>query len=172
VQPSLSRAGLAEEVYPLRTRWNLRADSAALSGRALDLKRPAQACDALAHRLQAEVSRERTRRIEAPSIVANLQEDLVRLLLLQVQLHTLSLGVVAVLSSLYPVITIGLARVYLHERIERLQQIGIAMCLSGAVAISGAASGEFAEIDPHEAEQQQVSVVGIEDRLTPEIRSG
>ena len=47
------------------------------------------------------------------------------------------LSVVAVLSSLYPVVTISLARVYLHERIERLQQIGIAMCLSGAVAISG-----------------------------------
>lgn len=76
------------------------------------------------------------------------------------------LSVVAVLSSLYPVVTIGLASVYLHERIERLQQIGIAMCLSGAVAISGAASGEFAEIDSHEAEQQQVSVVDIEDRLT------
>jgi hypothetical protein len=45
----------------------------------------------------------------------------------------------------------------LHERIKRLQQIGIAMCLSGVVAISGAAGGGFAEIDPHEAEQQQVS---------------
>jgi hypothetical protein len=74
--------------------------------------------------------------------------------------------VVAVLSSLYPVVTIGLARVYLRERIERLQQIG--MCLSGAVAISGASGGGFAEIDPHEAKPQQVSaeeraqsVVGI-----------
>jgi hypothetical protein len=76
--------------------------------------------------------------------------------------------VVAVLSSLYPVVTIGLARVYLRERIERFQQIGIAMCLSGAVAISGASGGGFAEIDPHEAKPQQVSaeeraqsVVGI-----------
>src|SRR5215217_8300990 len=94
VRPGLPRAwSLAGGVYPLlRTRWDLRADSAALSGRALDPKPPAQACDALAHRLQAEMSRERTRRIEALTIVANLQEDLV-LLLLQVQLHTLSLGV-------------------------------------------------------------------------------
>src|SRR5215207_7679815 len=83
---------LAEEVYPLRTQWDMRADSGALSGRALDPKRPAQVCDALAHRLQAEVSRERTRRIEALTIVRNFQEDLVRVLL-QPQLHTLSLGV-------------------------------------------------------------------------------
>jgi drug/metabolite transporter (DMT)-like permease len=73
------------------------------------------------------------------------------------------LGVVAVLSSLYPVVTIALARVYLHERIERLRQIGIALCLSGVVAISGAAGGGFAEIDPHEAEQQQVSAEERED---------
>ena len=64
------------------------------------------------------------------------------------------LGVVAVLSSLYPVVTIGLARVYLRERIERLRQVGIAMCLGGVVAISGASGGGFAEIGPHEAEQQ------------------
>jgi hypothetical protein len=66
-----------------------------------------------------------------------------------------------VLSSLYPVVTIGLARVYLHERIERLQQIGIAICLSSVVAISGVAGGGFAEINRHEAEQQQV---GAEER--------
>ncbi len=48
------------------------------------------------------------------------------------------LSVVAVLSSLYPVVTIRLARVYLHERIERLQQIGIATVLCGVVAISPA----------------------------------
>jgi EamA-like transporter family len=47
------------------------------------------------------------------------------------------LGGVAVLSSLYPVVTVALARVNLHERIERLRQIGIAACLSGVAAISG-----------------------------------
>ncbi|MEO3824738.1 DMT family transporter [Actinomadura sp. B10D3] len=46
------------------------------------------------------------------------------------------LGVVAVLSSLHPVVTIALARVFLHERQERVQQIGIACCLVGVVAIS------------------------------------
>lgn len=46
------------------------------------------------------------------------------------------LGVVAVLSSLYPLVTIGLARLYLDERLGRFQQVGIALCLCGAVAVS------------------------------------
>lgn len=82
---------------------------------------------------------------------------------------TLSLlSVVAVLSSLYPVVTVALARVYLRERIKRLQQIGIAACLSGVAAISGATGGGVAEIYPHEAKQQQVNVVGIEKQLAAE----
>src|SRR5918992_1718282 len=92
-RPGLSRGGPSPgELYPLRTRWDLRADPGTLSGRALDLKRTVQPCDALAHRLQAEVSRERALRIEAPTIVANFQDDLTRLLL-QSQLYTISLGV-------------------------------------------------------------------------------
>ncbi|MGH2955421.1 MAG: EamA family transporter [Solirubrobacterales bacterium] len=46
------------------------------------------------------------------------------------------LSVVAVLSTLYPIVTIALARAFLAERIERRQWIGITMCLSGVVAIS------------------------------------
>jgi drug/metabolite transporter (DMT)-like permease len=46
------------------------------------------------------------------------------------------LSVVAVLSTLYPVVTIALARAYLQERIERAQQLGIAMTLCGVVAIA------------------------------------
>jgi drug/metabolite transporter (DMT)-like permease len=46
------------------------------------------------------------------------------------------LSVVAVLSSLYPIVTIALARVFIEERVERRQQIGIAMCLGGVVAIA------------------------------------
>src|SRR5918992_5081179 len=92
-RPGLSRGGPSPgELYPLRTRWDLRADPSALSGRALDPKRPAQACDALVHRLQAEVSRERAFRIEAPTIVANFQDGLT-CVLLQPQLYTISLGV-------------------------------------------------------------------------------
>jgi drug/metabolite transporter (DMT)-like permease len=46
------------------------------------------------------------------------------------------LSVVVVLSSLYPAVTIALARVYLHERLERLQQVGVVAALGGAVAIA------------------------------------
>jgi len=46
------------------------------------------------------------------------------------------LSVVAVLSSLYPVVTIALARVYLHERLRPLQQVGVVVTLLGALAIS------------------------------------
>ena len=46
------------------------------------------------------------------------------------------LGVVAALSTLYPIVTIALARVYLSERVERRQQLGIAISLGGVVAIS------------------------------------
>jgi drug/metabolite transporter (DMT)-like permease len=49
------------------------------------------------------------------------------------------LSIVAVLSTLYPVVTIALARQYLDERITGPQLTGIAACLSGAVAISAAA---------------------------------
>lgn len=49
------------------------------------------------------------------------------------------LSVVAVLSTLYPVVTLVLARFYLDERIAPYQATGIAACLTGAVAISAAA---------------------------------
>ena len=48
------------------------------------------------------------------------------------------LSVVVVLSSLYPAVTIALARVYLHERLRRLQQVGVVAALCGAVAIASA----------------------------------
>jgi drug/metabolite transporter (DMT)-like permease len=46
------------------------------------------------------------------------------------------LSVVVVLSSLYPAVTIALARVYLNERLRRRQQVGVAAALAGAVAIA------------------------------------
>jgi drug/metabolite transporter (DMT)-like permease len=46
------------------------------------------------------------------------------------------LSVVSVLGSLYPVVTIALARVYLKERIEPMQQVGVAVTLAGAALIS------------------------------------
>jgi drug/metabolite transporter (DMT)-like permease len=44
--------------------------------------------------------------------------------------------VVVLLSSLYPAVTIAPARVYLHERLQRLKQVGVAGALCGAVAIA------------------------------------
>jgi drug/metabolite transporter (DMT)-like permease len=49
------------------------------------------------------------------------------------------LSVVAVLSTLYPVVTMVLALRLLDERIAGYQATGIVACLSGAVAISAAA---------------------------------
>jgi drug/metabolite transporter (DMT)-like permease len=46
------------------------------------------------------------------------------------------LSVVAVLSSLYPVVTIALARFVLGERLTGTQQVGVAAVLFGVVAIS------------------------------------
>jgi drug/metabolite transporter (DMT)-like permease len=48
------------------------------------------------------------------------------------------LSVVAVLSSLYPVVTIALARCYFRERLRPHQGVGVAAALYGAVAISAA----------------------------------
>jgi drug/metabolite transporter (DMT)-like permease len=46
------------------------------------------------------------------------------------------LSVVAALSTLYPIVTIALARSFLGERVERLQRAGVAICLCGVVTIS------------------------------------
>lgn len=45
-------------------------------------------------------------------------------------------SVVAVVGSLYPVVPILLARVVLHERVQRLQQVGIVIALAGVVLIA------------------------------------
>lgn len=46
------------------------------------------------------------------------------------------LSVVAVLGSLYPAVTVVLARFVLAERVSRMQELGVAMTLAGVVAIS------------------------------------
>ena len=45
-------------------------------------------------------------------------------------------SLVAVASSLYPVVTVSLARVVLHERVERVQELGILAALAGVVLIA------------------------------------
>ena len=46
------------------------------------------------------------------------------------------LSVVSVLSSLYPIVTVGLAAVLLHERIAPAQRLGVAGALAGAALIT------------------------------------
>ena len=46
------------------------------------------------------------------------------------------LSVVSILSSLYPVATVVLARIVLDERMARLQQLGIGLAFAGVVLIS------------------------------------
>lgn len=46
------------------------------------------------------------------------------------------LSIVSILSSLYPVATVILARIVLNERMVRLQQLGIALVLAGVLLIS------------------------------------
>jgi len=46
------------------------------------------------------------------------------------------LSVVSVLGSLYPAVTVVLARVVLAERVSRIQGVGVVLALAGVVAIS------------------------------------
>jgi drug/metabolite transporter (DMT)-like permease len=48
------------------------------------------------------------------------------------------LALVSVLGSLYPVMTLFLAHVILHERLTRAQQAGVAIALAGVIAIAAA----------------------------------
>ena len=47
------------------------------------------------------------------------------------------LSVVGVLGSLYPAVTVVLARVVLHERLSRTQGAGVLITLTGVVALAG-----------------------------------
>jgi drug/metabolite transporter (DMT)-like permease len=45
-------------------------------------------------------------------------------------------SIVSVLASLYPVVTVALARAYLRERVTRVQETGAATTLAGVVLVS------------------------------------
>jgi drug/metabolite transporter (DMT)-like permease len=46
------------------------------------------------------------------------------------------ISVVSVLSSLFPVVTVALATILLHERLSRVQGIGVAAAICGAAALA------------------------------------
>ena len=46
------------------------------------------------------------------------------------------ISVVSVLSSLFPVVTVALATTLLHERLSRLQAVGVAAAICGAAALA------------------------------------
>jgi drug/metabolite transporter (DMT)-like permease len=70
-------------------------------------------------------------------IVAGGVCDMLANVLYVVAAHAGSLAIVAVLTSLYPASTVGLAAIFLRERLRALQWAGVALALAG-VALIGA----------------------------------
>lgn len=86
----------------------------------------------LTHRVDARVPPGRTRRLTAGAGVLDVAANVLYLLAIREGL----LSVVSVLSSLYPVSTVVLARVVLRERYAMLQRVGMAIALPAAILMA------------------------------------
>jgi drug/metabolite transporter (DMT)-like permease len=64
--------------------------------------------------------------------------DMLANILYVIAAHSGLLAIVAVLTSLYPAATVGLAAIVLRERLRALQWAGVALALGGAIAIAAA----------------------------------
>jgi uncharacterized membrane protein len=83
-------------------------------------------------------ARLRLRRASVPAVAAvGLADVTANALFAYASGHGL-LALVSVLGSLYPVVTLVLAHVFLHERLTRAQRWGVGVALAGVVAIAAA----------------------------------
>lgn len=62
--------------------------------------------------------------------------DMLANVLYVVAVHQGSLAIVAVLTSLYPAATVALAAIVVHERLVRMQWLGVGVAFAGVAAIS------------------------------------
>ena len=75
-----------------------------------------------------------------------------------------SVGLVAALGSLYPVVTALLARALLNERLGMIRRIGAMAAVGGALMLSAAAAEPTSDAEPDPA-----VAVTSEDRAAPRL---
>jgi drug/metabolite transporter (DMT)-like permease len=80
----------------------------------------------------------RVTRPALPLVLACGTLDMSANILYVIAAHSGMLAIVAVLTSLYPAATVGLAAIVLRERLNRLQWTGVVLALGGAIAIAAA----------------------------------
>jgi drug/metabolite transporter (DMT)-like permease len=73
---------------------------------------------------------------ELPALLAIGCGDLAANALFAVASSRGQVSVASVLGSLYPVVTTVLARVVLHERLRRVQQVGVVLAVGGAAVVA------------------------------------
>ena len=78
----------------------------------------------------------RVTRVDLPPLVAVGVLDVAADVFFAVATTIGLLSIVSILSSLYPVATVVLARIVLNERMARPQQAGIGLALAGVVLIT------------------------------------